>query len=580
MGSGTGAETSTGGSTTGLGTSSGTSTGNSKIPVGPCTSDGACLSGVCGINGSGHCCQKSCTSVTAPCGATDCDADTGACLYPDSKVSCGGTSQCDGNTLTGASFCDGVGDCRVESIACQTGTFCDAVGEACCSGLSEAGALSVDNGTGKDLACCGFGGNGPCQTLSRAMQLVDAAHARRTVITATVEGGGGDWANGETYPVALGWGVELTAPGVNFDDPGGSHEIFDITSYSINDTVGFVSIVGSVDSPVVVGMKQGGGQSPDNSSIQVESDQTLYLANATVTSSSEWGTTAITVIAGGALKLAQDESGFETGTVNIGYGPDGWAGIVCTTAGTQGCRITDAMLNGGTSVVMQGQQEVDLSVEDFGVVQLRSAPIIGVEPGDAGFLRCPSKDDTAASNGSAISVFGKASVELWDGAVQCIHGIGIALQGSELGTPTLQLIGTTVRNTQLGLWVRAGSASVDTSAFMYNAIGVQQDDVGTIDLDGLNTVACNSGREIGQSGGGVSVLNTSSDGGLDAQDVLWDTAGPDLFSCESQLQTCTCEATSCSEDGGAGEDMSAVYTSTGTIDTSRPQTPAMVCNEL
>jgi len=76
----------------------------------------------------------------------------------------------------------------------------------------------VDALTGSDSnACCGFAGASPCRTLTHAMSLVEAAGVPNVSLTATVGSDGGDWpfAN-ETYPIALGWGAELVAPGVYF----------------------------------------------------------------------------------------------------------------------------------------------------------------------------------------------------------------------------------------------------------------------------------------------------------------------------------------------------------------------------
>jgi hypothetical protein len=50
------------------------------------------------------------------------------------------------------------------------------------------------------------------------MALIDAAQAQNVTINATVNGVGGDWAAKETYPIVLGWGVELSAPWVFFLD--------------------------------------------------------------------------------------------------------------------------------------------------------------------------------------------------------------------------------------------------------------------------------------------------------------------------------------------------------------------------
>ncbi len=79
-------------------------------------------------------------------------------------------------------------------------------------------------------------------------------------------------------------------------------------------------------------------------------------------------------MAGGAsLVLGQDKSAGVTGTVTIGNAldnqeTDGWNGIVCGVArnGISGCTITDATLKAGvSSVVIEGQQNVDIDAEDY-----------------------------------------------------------------------------------------------------------------------------------------------------------------------------------------------------------------------
>ena len=111
-GTGVAAVGATGGSSTGISrgssTTGGTTTGTSL--VGPCTGDAQCASGICGVNGTGHCCQAACGSGAPPCGATDCDVQTGACVFPGSSATCG-SLVCEGDSLTGAGVCDSAGSC-------------------------------------------------------------------------------------------------------------------------------------------------------------------------------------------------------------------------------------------------------------------------------------------------------------------------------------------------------------------------------------------------------------------------------------------------------------------------------------
>ena len=331
-------------------------------------------------------------------------------------------------------------------------------------------------------------------------------------------------------------------------------------------------------------------QSTDSSAIQVESGGTLSIANATVNSSAANMTAALTVIGGGTMTLAQDSSGVVTGTVNIGNtgqkaATDGWTGIACTSSGGKGCSISDATLKAGSSVVIAGQENVDIDAEDYASISLTSAPTIGVAPTAIGFENCPSKPDgvgTFTSSGSAEAVLlnGKATMTFSGGTVQCISGDGFLLQATATGTPVLTMSKTTIQNTEYAIDATAGKASVSGSTIEFNYNGVMQGTDGTnnstIDLSGgtsgtTNTVACsNSIESVNGAGGGltpaVCVLDTTADV-LNASNVDWDTTGPDEFSCDPALTTCTCEISICKNPGGV-DGMDAVYTGAGAVTTT------------
>ncbi len=301
-----------------------------QIATGACATNDACSSGVCGLAGSGNCCASLCTSGDPTCGATDCDATTEACNYPASGLACGTAVQsCTGSASQAPSACDGAGNCSApaaidcmpyacgatncltsctDDTECGTKDLCDVLNATCCSGLALGGAIAVDSVAGSDsTACCGIGSNGACSTLTHAMTLIDAAQAQKVTINATVDGGGGDWAPaGEVYPIVLGWGVELNAPGVYFDDTAspGNAEIFDIANFSANDTVGYASIAGTNQaSQIWIGMDSLGNQSADSSAIQVEPSNILYIANTTVNGSAAAHSAAITLSPGATMAL-------------------------------------------------------------------------------------------------------------------------------------------------------------------------------------------------------------------------------------------------------------------------------------
>src|SRR5581483_2277638 len=201
----------------------------------------------------------------------------------DNTVSCGMQS-CTGTTQTDTSICDGTGNCQPAGTQdcspyvcgtsacltncgsnsdCVSGNFCDDDAQAnavCCAGLVNGITLAVDSVTGSDATgCCGYNGAGACQTLTHAMSLIAAAGATGVTINATVNGAGGDWGVEPSYPVTLGWGVELNAPGVNFLDANqvANLAIFDVAEVG-NDTVGYASIVGNGTSQVSVGFDSTG----------------------------------------------------------------------------------------------------------------------------------------------------------------------------------------------------------------------------------------------------------------------------------------------------------------------------------
>jgi len=571
---GTSGGRSTGAGTGGSTTTSGTTTGTSPIAVGPCTGDAQCVSGVCGVDGAGNCCKIACGNTTPPCGATDCDARTGACVFPGSSVTCG-VLGCDGDSMSGAGICNGEGACSVQTVPCGSG-FCDPTGPACCS--MPTGPLKVDSVTGTDGPCCGLD-RAPCRTLTRAMQLIDGAQATGTTIVATVDGGGGDWGTAETYPVVLGWSVALVAPGVYFDDEGGNPELFDIASPQQPDG-GSVTISGSDEEDVWVGVSQAGIHSTDPTTIKIENEDALSIFEATVASSMTSKTTALTVVGDARLLLGLYDPPTPH-TVTIGNDSAGWNGIVCTPVDGGGCSVASL---GDTTTVIQGQQNVDIDAEDGSEMSL-SDITIGFPPTAAGFGECPAKPDTGSSKGPAVLLHGSATAEFDQAVVQCIEGTGIALQASQNGTPTLTLSGVTIQNTGIGIHAIDGTAEILYSTIEFNAVGIWADQSpfspalsglgASIDLSGQNlfspkectvgdyggnTVACNFGAEIGLSGGGVSVRNTS-DNILNACGVFWDTPSPDLFMCNSRFNNCKCEVASCASAGGSDENMDAVYTS-------------------
>ncbi len=242
----------------------------------------------------------------------------------------------------------------------MTGQFCDALNAVCCVDLAAGATLAIDSVLGDDAAaCCGYGDGLPCRSITHAMSLVGAGSSEDTTLQVTVNGAAsGDWtAEGETYPIELGWGAELSAPGIFFQGPldAGTFRpvgaIFELTA----DAGGAesASIVGTVANPVGIGMDQHGGQLVAGDAITVDQGSTLYLANASV--NGNWWDECDAIYATGTLILGQDRSGAVTGAVQIGNDlgnadTDGYTGIEC-----DGCTLSDVPTNGASSVVIAGQ---------------------------------------------------------------------------------------------------------------------------------------------------------------------------------------------------------------------------------
>ncbi len=575
-----------------------------KLVTGTCSESDDCLSGICGIPGQtlGYCCTAACSTSSSVCGATGCDA-TGACTYPGTTIPCGAGQVCTGSTQTDAFLCDGQGSCPSAQIiectpyvcgtqsdpaacvdtcqtddACVTGSFCDTAHSVCCT-LASGSTIGVDGVTGDDDAgCCGTGALPPCQTISRAMMMIDTAQAANVTINAALDGGGGDWPASEVYPIILGWGVELSAPGVYFLDPNGAGAaIIDVHPYSANDTIGYASITGTPADLVGVGMNAANSQQlNDITAISIES--TLYLANATVNSSATNPTalSAIYVNGGGSLIVGQDQSGSNTGTVFIGNdlrntSTDGFFGIICMGGSSAHGIIRDAPLVGQSSVVIQGQPNAeDILLFDYCDLSLSSAPVFGIPPIGVGLGRCGIKHDY-----DAIVMTGQATATIENGIIQCMSGTGIMLLASSAGggNPIATVDGMTVENSGNGILASAGTATVTNSTIIYNFVGVEQQNtdentVGLVDLSGGgNAVICsgkieNPNPSSGPDGGppGVDVYNDST-AVLNASNVAWDTSTPDYFTCNATLYLCTCNDSSCATTAG-DDGMDAVEDST------------------
>ena len=437
--------------------------------------------------------------------------------------------------------------------------------------LNSGSTISVDSVAGGDDACCGVNGNAPCQTLSYAMALINLAQATGVTIHATIDGGGGDWApDAESYPVILGWGVELVAPGIYFNvgpNDGGIDAILKVDFYpGGKDTSGYASIVGNTSNPIGIGMNAANSvQMQVDSAVAVESLNTLYLANANVNGSlntSQYTSAlAYSVFVLGDLVLGQDRIGTNTGPVQIGnalgqQNTDGWRGIQC-----QGGTVSDVVLDGGQStVVIQGQVEFDIEISDGCRVSLSGNPVLGLPPdaGGVGTTACGPVFMNGLSgfhDRIGLQLLG-GEVTFNNGIIQCTE-VGVNLQDDVTDNLVVNMDNTLVRNNDIGvLGTGGGPVTLTNSTVIYNAVGVVQSTGyadSTVDLSGGgNTVACSYGPAADQwvDGPGVDVYNNTAST-MNASNVAWSTPTPDYFSCLNYSGAFGCQ---CLVDGGCVND--------------------------
>jgi hypothetical protein len=562
------------GSNTGASTagSSGTSTGGTPTDGGlasgtSCMGNIECQSGVCGLAGMGNCCKTACVASCNPAG---CDSH-GDCLYPPGQGCC----------ASGA-------DCPASDPACDVGNA------SCCPALPS--TIYVDAVAGSNsAACCGIGPRQACQTIDKAMQLIDSAQAAGITVNATIDGGGGDWdPPGEAYPIRLGYVTTLHAEGVYFLEPATSPSglanpaIFEIDHYSANDVNGGASLQGlgfpSPGSYLYVGMSSDGTrQTAATSAIAVEQGNGLGLQGVTVNGS------ILNTTNEQAILLRSGDPHFPAALVVA----DVIVGNFLGESATNGSRgivshgpvsIFDRLVPGTSALTIVGQELSDLSVEGNSGVTLRNGFVVGGQlyAGGSpfpGFGACATKLDATSSLGAtaAVLISGNSGVDIRYFTARCIGSAAIRLQASAAGSPassqgspTLNLDQADIENTDVGIYASAGTATVTNSLIRYNHIGVEQATDGTnngsVDLSGGgNTIVCSNSSESSQAGGvvppGIDVFNASS-AVLNANNVTWGTTGPDYFTCDPAFTSCACDMTSCSTLAGSN-DMDAVTLDAG-----------------
>src|SRR5262249_42570286 len=149
--------------------------------TGACTSNDACVSGFCGVFGTGSCCAAQCmAAVDSACNPIDCDPTSGACVYSATSDRCG-TDSCSNASLTQSSCHSGVCSagtptwcpyhraCNAAGTACRTscsansdcvsGFYCNA---GVCAGVQDTGACTSNDACTSGI--CGVSGTGHCCT--------------------------------------------------------------------------------------------------------------------------------------------------------------------------------------------------------------------------------------------------------------------------------------------------------------------------------------------------------------------------------------------------------------------------------
>jgi hypothetical protein len=169
-------------------------------------------------------------------------------------------------------------------------------------------------------------------------------------------------------------------------------------------------------------------------------------------------------------------------------------------------------------------------------------------------------------------------------------GVRSTNTNSEATAPTILLYATIANCSSAGIYVTAGSVTVNLGSIDHNFIGVDMEsdgfDAPTVTLnDGTmtnnTTVICNSNQENGSATPGMDVYNNST-GALVADYVNWDdwyqpngdamaAMSTDIFFCGPDTTTCTCGVMDSSGDAGCvntpgGDDMDLVLG--GTTDTT------------
>jgi len=564
-----------------------------QAPGAPCLAPDACISGICQTN----CCTAACdVDATTNCQGS-CD-NAGACGHPTCApgYGCSGSATCNTSCTVDADCAPGSG------YTCSS-----PISGFCCLPPVAGGTIFVDGALGSDTNCCDSATTA-CLTITHAMSKIFLAGA--TGVTMNVSWNGqptvrSDWApaTAESYPIHLGMGVTLNAPGVFFTPPAGAPvDVFDVFAFNANDT-GTVTIAGdpTVDYAFIgIDSTQSNLQS---TAIAVNSGigtaVPLVLSYVWMNGQSE----ALNLGAGAKVTLGSNDVIIGGGLSTPNPLPVSSPGneILCQGSTTSRATLQDDPR--GVSILQIDSQDTnhitgslaELYAADNCDVTLTQSPIMGPPP--------PCNNPKLDGEGVLLS--GTSTATLTGATFQCLFNHGIDLGETPLfGSPTLTLDSSLIQHTgQTGLKVNGGSVGPVTNTSVYHCrFGVAIQGTGALDLSaGGNIVACNTNAELGafeQAPGrvtGIDVWNSSSlnNLSLNASNVLWDDNPPVIWSCSDIFgdgaftlagKDCTCVSGGCSGTGVPLPDgTDAAYYSGNTnavpIDTSNPGLQnKFVCN--
>jgi hypothetical protein len=440
-------------------------------------------------------------------------------------------------------------------------------------------------GTDDAGACCCGTPSMPCQTLTYAMAIIADGGTVGAQVHAYLSGGGEKWAeSSEAWPVHLGLGVTLTAPGVTFspplapgDPPSWGADAFDVYPYSATDSRG-VTIQGDpqdVSRPIRIGMPPDAGDWAAAVCAIQDPPGFSGLLGLPLSVSNAWlaGQYAALVV-GPSADLTVGPLPVHIAIDQQSESVRGEEGLDCTSASVQD--------TGGEHILQIHTTGVDLWAHWGCSVQLTHGPSFGLQPA---YNQCPFPD------GDGVIAVGNATVALgsindpaemhcfYDGAIGMGHDDGDF--GLPFSNPSVTFIGNESHSGSTGLsggsgygaYISAGTLTATSSTFSHNVVGIWVKEMGSLILDSSiasfsnspNQLLCNDGSfnvndrcfplpGFGECPAHINLLISNSATQVDINDVVWNQWDPDAglpqtWSCDDSFYNCSCSAPGC-EDAG------------------------------